>query len=654
MYATFDKPVDGEREAHRQRGTRRRLRQVRHDRRQDGDDADRDVADRRRPGAQEPRARDRAGDTFEAVEDAGAAAVGRKLERDRGRGRDRRPADDAVLEPLPAQPLSELGVREHRHGGEPASTSTPCSRRRRSRSRRARATQTGAPVVPGKVYVNNGFWDTYRTTWSAYSLLYPTDAGELVDGFVQQYRDGGWIARWSSPGYANLMTGTSSDVAFADAYVKGVRNFDAKDAYDAALKNATVAPPGSDPNDTNVGRKGLRARSSSATRRTRSARACRGRSRATSTTSASRTWPRCWPPTRAVPAADRRRYQDEYEYFRERARNYVNMFDRNVGFFQGSRRPASGSRRRRTTTRSSGATSTTTPRPTAGTSRSTRRRTGAGSRTSTAAATALAAKLDAFFSTPGDRELSRLVRRHHPRDDRGAGTSAWASGASRTRSRTTSRTCTTTPASRPKTQAKVREALRRHVPRQRDRPGLRRRRGQRRDLGLVPLQRARLLPARRWAASTTRSARRCSRRRPCTWRTARTSSSARRTTARDNVYVQGLTVNGMPATTRRTSRQRQLANGGTLAFDHGPAAVAVGDAARRRAAVDHDGRQRRRGRCATRSAAAAAMRDGERRRRAGGPVRRQLGHRGRRSTVRTRGSSTASPETRSTWCASTR
>jgi hypothetical protein len=28
-------------------------------------------------------------------------------------------------------------------------------------------------------------------------------AGELVDGFVQQYRDGGWIARWSSPGYAN-------------------------------------------------------------------------------------------------------------------------------------------------------------------------------------------------------------------------------------------------------------------------------------------------------------------------------------------------------------------------------------------------------------------------------------------------------------------
>ncbi|MGV9239899.1 glycoside hydrolase domain-containing protein, partial [Streptomyces nigra] len=100
-------------------------------------------------------------------------------------------------------------------------------------------THTGAKIVDGKVYVNNGFWDTYRTTWPAYSLLTPGQAGEMVDGFVQQYKDGGWTSRWSSPGYADLMTGTSSDVAFADAYVKGV-GFDAKSAYDAAVKNATV------------------------------------------------------------------------------------------------------------------------------------------------------------------------------------------------------------------------------------------------------------------------------------------------------------------------------------------------------------------------------------------------------------------------------
>lgn len=118
----------------------------------------------------------------------------------------------------------------------------------------AGTTATAVPetaIVDGKAYVNNGFWDTYRTTWTAYSLLYPADAGEMVEGFVQQYRDGGWISRWSSPGYADIMTGTSSDVAFADAYLRGV-TFDARTAYEAGLKNATVVSP-----DSHMGRKGV-------------------------------------------------------------------------------------------------------------------------------------------------------------------------------------------------------------------------------------------------------------------------------------------------------------------------------------------------------------------------------------------------------------
>ncbi|MEV4669261.1 GH92 family glycosyl hydrolase [Microbacterium sp. LWO12-1.2] len=114
-------------------------------------------------------------------------------------------------------------------------------------------TQTNAEIVDGKIYVNNGFWDTYRTAWPLYSLLYPDVTEELVDGFVQQYRDGGWVARWSSPGYADLMTGTSSDVAFADAYLAGALSTDtALEAYDAAVKNATVLPE-----SNAVGRKGL-------------------------------------------------------------------------------------------------------------------------------------------------------------------------------------------------------------------------------------------------------------------------------------------------------------------------------------------------------------------------------------------------------------
>ncbi|TMS00636.1 GH92 family glycosyl hydrolase [Nonomuraea basaltis] len=202
---------------------------------------------------------------------------------------------------------------------------------------------TGTPpsteVADGKVYVNNGFWDTYRTTWPAYALLTPRAAGEMADGFVRQYEDGGWIARWSSPGYADLMVGTSSDVAFADAYLKGVTGFDAATAYQAAVKNATVAPP-----TRHVGRKGL------------SSSVFLGYTSIQSTDEAM-----SWAMdgyindfgianmARALAerstGAQRARYLEEYEYFRNRARNYVHMFDPAVRFFQG--RNADGSFRRK-------------------------------------------------------------------------------------------------------------------------------------------------------------------------------------------------------------------------------------------------------------------------------------------------------------------
>ncbi|SDF97603.1 alpha-1,2-mannosidase, putative [Lentzea fradiae] len=187
-------------------------------------------------------------------------------------------------------------------------------------------TRTGAKIVDGKIYVNNGFWDTYRTTWPAYSFFTPSKAGELADGFVEQYRDGGWVSRWSSPGYADLMTGTSSDVAFADAYLKGVTNFDIKSAYDAAVKNASVLPP-----NRAVGRKGM------------------DRSIFLGWTGSDQldeAW--SWAiegylndfgiASMAKALHERtgeKRYAEEYEYFLNRAQNYVLTFDERIGFFQG-------------------------------------------------------------------------------------------------------------------------------------------------------------------------------------------------------------------------------------------------------------------------------------------------------------------------------
>lgn len=185
-------------------------------------------------------------------------------------------------------------------------------------------THTGAKIVDGKVYVNNGFWDTYRTTWPAYSFLTPKKAGEMVDGFVQQYKDGGWISRWSSPGYADLMTGTSSDVAFADAYVKGVK-FDGAAAYEAALKNATVVPPMS-----GVGRKGMVTSPFTGY--------------ANTSTHEGLSWSLegylndyglAQMGQALYKKTKKERYKEESEYFLNRARNYVELFDSKAGFFQG-------------------------------------------------------------------------------------------------------------------------------------------------------------------------------------------------------------------------------------------------------------------------------------------------------------------------------
>ncbi|WP_406391305.1 GH92 family glycosyl hydrolase [Streptomyces sp. NBC_00887] len=187
-------------------------------------------------------------------------------------------------------------------------------------------THTGAKIVKGEVYVNNGFWDTYRTTWPAYSFLTPKQAGKMVDGFVQQYKDGGWISRWSSPGYSDLMTGTSSDVAFADAYVKGV-DFDAEAAYDAAVKNATVAPPSS-----GVGRKGMKTSVFTGY--------------ADTETHEGLSWSLegylndygiAQMGQALFKKTKNERYKEESEYFLNRAQNYVKLFDDKAGFFQGKK-----------------------------------------------------------------------------------------------------------------------------------------------------------------------------------------------------------------------------------------------------------------------------------------------------------------------------
>lgn len=91
---------------------------------------------------------------------------------------------------------------------------------------------------PGKLYVNNGFWDTYKSAWPLYGLLEPELTGDMLDGFVNFYREAGFVPQWSHPVDYDYTPGTHSDVLFADAYIKGIRNFDFNKAYESMLFNA--------------------------------------------------------------------------------------------------------------------------------------------------------------------------------------------------------------------------------------------------------------------------------------------------------------------------------------------------------------------------------------------------------------------------------
>ncbi|MEL4504209.1 GH92 family glycosyl hydrolase [Luteococcus sp. H138] len=116
---------------------------------------------------------------------------------------------------------------------------------------RQRPTHTASPVLPGRLFVNHGYWDTYRTCWPAFHLLSPESAGDLLDGILPAFTESGWMGRWSAPGHVDSMVGTSSDVIFADASAHGI-DFDELTAYASAVRNASCPPP-----DATVGRKGI-------------------------------------------------------------------------------------------------------------------------------------------------------------------------------------------------------------------------------------------------------------------------------------------------------------------------------------------------------------------------------------------------------------
>ena len=93
-------------------------------------------------------------------------------------------------------------------------------------------------LFDGPLYTDNGLWDTYRSAFPLFVLYYPEHSSQILEGWLNAYREGGRLPNWPSPGNRPCMIGSHSDSILADAWVKGLRTFDADEAYAAMHKNA--------------------------------------------------------------------------------------------------------------------------------------------------------------------------------------------------------------------------------------------------------------------------------------------------------------------------------------------------------------------------------------------------------------------------------
>ncbi|GAB2833545.1 GH92 family glycosyl hydrolase [Ferruginibacter profundus] len=107
-------------------------------------------------------------------------------------------------------------------------------------------------VMPGYLFGGTGFWDTFRALYPFLNLVYPSVNKEMQEGLVNDYKEGGWLPEWSSPGYADIMIGNNSASVVSDAYMKGLRGYDINTLYEALQHGANNEGPISA-----VGRKGV-------------------------------------------------------------------------------------------------------------------------------------------------------------------------------------------------------------------------------------------------------------------------------------------------------------------------------------------------------------------------------------------------------------
>ena len=98
-------------------------------------------------------------------------------------------------------------------------------------------------VLPGYMFTDTGFWDTFRCLFPFLNMMYPSMNDKMQEGLVNAYLESGFLPEWASPGHRGCMVGNNSASIVADAYVKGRRGYDIDKLWEAVLHGANSVHP---------------------------------------------------------------------------------------------------------------------------------------------------------------------------------------------------------------------------------------------------------------------------------------------------------------------------------------------------------------------------------------------------------------------------
>nr|WP_263394176.1 GH92 family glycosyl hydrolase [Streptococcus sp. Marseille-Q6470] len=98
-------------------------------------------------------------------------------------------------------------------------------------------------IKPGLLFTNNGFWDTFRTSFPLFALIIPEYYHQFLEGFLNSYRDTGYLPKWLAPDERGMMPGTLIDGVLADSACKDMAPELEEEFLKAMIETATKSDP---------------------------------------------------------------------------------------------------------------------------------------------------------------------------------------------------------------------------------------------------------------------------------------------------------------------------------------------------------------------------------------------------------------------------